>query len=161
MTNEYEQTLTIYSPADEVFAWLADVGNLPHYLPPVKDSWIEGPSTPGTPGDRIGIKVEIPGRYETESTGYFHADTVTRRMEWGAEFGRDYSGWLTVNESGEGESEVTAHLSFGPRSVEGEVQESSPEEQDSMDKGISSTLESIRRQIEEGSGKVRPPSAEA
>ena len=38
-------------------------------------------------------------------------------MECGAEAGRDYSGWLTVANHGEGGSEVVAHLSFGECSV--------------------------------------------
>jgi hypothetical protein len=40
-------------------------------------------------------------------------DERERRMEWGAEAGRDYSGWLTVANHGEGGSEVVAHLSIG------------------------------------------------
>jgi hypothetical protein len=39
--------------------------------------------------------------------------------------GRDYSGRLTVAEAGDSQSEVTVHLSFDPRSVEGEIQEGS------------------------------------
>ena len=48
-------------------------------------------------------------------------------MEWGAEARRDYSGWLTVANRGEGGSEVVVHLSFGERSVEPEMQERVPE----------------------------------
>ena len=39
-------------------------------------------------------------------------DERERRMEWGvAEAGRDYSGWLTVVDHGEGGSEVVARPS--------------------------------------------------
>jgi len=31
---EYEQIQTIHASADETFAWLSDVNNLPKYLPP-------------------------------------------------------------------------------------------------------------------------------
>ena len=31
---EYEQIQSIYASADEAFAWLSDVDNLPKYLPP-------------------------------------------------------------------------------------------------------------------------------
>ena len=48
------------------------------------------------------------------------------------------------------------HLSFGLRSVEPEIQEEAPEGRDLLAEGISATLESIRRQIEEGAGKVQP-----
>jgi hypothetical protein len=49
------------------------------------------------------------------------------------------------------------HLSFGPRSAEPEIQEEAPEGRDPLKEGISATLESMRRQIEEGAGKVQPP----
>lgn len=66
MTQEYEKRQPIYRPAEEVFEWLSKVENLPHYLPPVKESWSEGPAAAGKPGERIKMKVEVPGRYETE-----------------------------------------------------------------------------------------------
>jgi hypothetical protein len=82
-------------------------------------------------------------------------------MEWGAEEGRDYSGWLTVANRGERGSEVVVHLSFGEHSAGPEIEERSPEGRDPLAEGVSATLESIRRQIEEGSGKVEtPPPAE-
>ncbi len=74
--------------------------------------------------------------------------------------GRDYSGRLTVAESGDSQSEVTVHLSFGTRSVEGEIQEDSAEDRDPLEESLGATLESIRRQIEKGSGKLPPPSPE-
>lgn len=154
MSQEYQQRNTIYRSADEVFDWLSRVENLPHYLPPVKEAWLEGPAAAGKPGQRVKMNVEVPGLYDTEGEGYFHADEEARRLEWGAEFSRDYSGWLTVEESAEKECVVTAHLSFGPRSVEGEVQEESGRDRDPMAEGVSNTLESIRRQLEEGRGKT-------
>ena len=157
---EYEQTKTISAPAGETFAWLSDAGNLPHYLPPVKEVDVEGQPAEGRPGKRIRIRVEVPGRYETEAEGYFHVDEGARRMEWGAEMGRDYSGWLSVEEAGADESTVRVHLSFGPRSVEEQAQEESSEERDPMQEGVEATLESIRRQVEESSGKLKPTSPE-
>ena len=152
---EYEKEKQIQAPAGAVFAWLSDVGNLPHYLPPVKEAALTEPSASDSPGRRkVWMKVEIPGRYETEGEGYFSVDGDSRHMEWGAEWGRDYSGWLTVSEDGSAESTVTVHLNFGPRSAEEE--EDTGGETDPFEEGIEATLESIRRQIEEGSGKVDP-----
>ena len=57
---------------------------------------------------------------------------------------------------------MTVHLSFGERSVELEMRENSGEGEDPLAEGISATLESIRRQLEVGSGKVEsspPPDA--
>lgn len=157
---EYEQSMTIGASADEVFAWVSDVSNLPRYLPPIKDASIEGDSAPDKPGRRVRLHGEIPNRGEFESEGYFDVDETARRMEWGAEGARDYSGWLTVAEGGDASSEVTVHLDFGERSVEGEIQEDSGEDRDPLQESLGATLESIRRQIEEGSGKVPPPSPE-
>ena len=155
---EYEQSQTIEAPPGEVFAWLSEVGNLPKYLPPVTDASLEGPSAEGVPGRRIRTTLEYPGEEGRtfDAEGYLSVDEGERRMEWGAEGGRDYSGWLTVGNHGEGASEVIVHLSFGERSVEPEMRAAS-EDRDPLSEGISATLESIRRQVEEGSGKVEPP----
>jgi hypothetical protein len=74
----------------------------------------------------------------------------------GAEEERDYSGWLDVAEGASG-SQVTMHLFFVERSVEPEMREQTPEGRNPLAEGVSATLESIRRQVEEGAGKVEPP----
>ena len=153
--SECEQTQAISVPPDEAFAWLSDVGNLPDYLPPVTDASIEGPSEGDNPGQKVRTTLQYPGGEGSfDAEGYLAVDEGARRMEWGAEAGRDYSGWLEVAPDGDG-SLVTVHLSFGERSVEGEM-EGSPEGENPLTDGISATLESIRRQLEEGSGKVEP-----
>jgi uncharacterized protein YndB with AHSA1/START domain len=160
VAQEYEQSQAIDAPPEEVFAWLSDVANLPAYLPPVVTSSAEGPSAEGVPGQRIRTTLEYPGQEggrTFDAEGYLTVDERERRMEWGAEAGRDYSGWLTVANRGESGSEVVVHLSFGERSVEPEMQEREPEGRDPLAEGISATLESIRRQIDEGSGKVEAP----
>ncbi|QIN81447.1 hypothetical protein GBA63_01500 [Rubrobacter tropicus] len=157
---EYEQSETIAAPANEVFAWVSDVENLPKYLPPIKDAGIDGASAGDNPGEKVRMHVEIPDRGEFESEGYFDVDADARTMRWGAETGRDYSGRLEVSGKGDGQSEVTVHLSFGPRSVEGEIQEESSDDRNLLEESLAATLESIRRQIEEGSGKLAPPSPE-
>jgi len=103
---EYEQSQAIDASPEEVFAWLSDVGNLPKYLPPVVDSSVEGPSAEGVPGRRIRTTLEYPGEGGGmfDAVGYLGVDERERRMEWGAEGGRDYSGWLTVANRGEGEA---------------------------------------------------------
>jgi uncharacterized membrane protein len=153
---DFEQTETVEAPPDDVFEWLADVENLSKYLPPVTAASIEGPAEGGKPGAKLRLSLEIPNRDSFDSEGYLDADRSARRLRWGAEFSRDYSGWLQVEETGEGQSRVRVHLSFGPRSVEGEM-EGQTGDRDPLAEGVSATLESIRRQIEEGAGKVQPP----
>ena len=57
--SEYEQTQTIDALADEAFAWLSDVSNLPEYLPPVIDASIEGPAAGDNPGRRVRVKLPV------------------------------------------------------------------------------------------------------
>lgn len=154
---EYEQSQAVAAPANEVFAWVSDVENLSRYLPPVKDARTEGPSEGDNPGEKVKTHVEIPDRGEFESEGYLDVDAGARTMRWGSESDRDYSGRLEVAEAGDGQSEVTVHLSFGPRSVEGEIQEQSDDDRNPLQESLGRTLESIRRQIEEGSGKLPTP----
>ena len=153
MTQQYERSKVIEAPADEVYAWVAEIGNLPRYLPPIK----EAKRADGS-GDRVWMKGEIPDRGEFEAEGYFRVFEEDRRMEWGAEMGRDYSGRLQVADLQDAKSRVAVQLHLGERSVEGEIQEESGEGRDLLVEGIDATLESIRRQIEEGSGKVEQPS---
>jgi uncharacterized protein YndB with AHSA1/START domain len=156
---EYEQSQPIDAPPEEVFAWLSDVGNLPEYLPPWWPPRRRGPRSRASParGSRRRSSTRGEEGRTFDAEGYLAVKEAERRMEWGAEAGRDYSGWLTVANRGEGGSEVVVHLSFGERSVEPEMQERTPEGRDPLAEGISATLESIRRQIEEGSGKVEAP----
>ncbi len=103
------------------------------------------------------MTLEFPNGSSFDAEGYLATDGQERRMEWGVETERDYSRWLTVGNHGEGGSEVVVHLSFGERSVEGEIQEGAPEDRDPVEEGMDATLQSIRRQFEEGAGKVQPP----
>ena len=154
---EYEQTQQLAAPAEAVFAWLADVSHLPDYLPPVVAASTEGPSEGDNPGQKIRTTLQRPDDEQQTfvAEGYVLVDESARRMEWGAESGRDYSGFLTVAEV-DGGSEVTVHLSLGERSAEANIP-SAPDGRDPLQEGISATLESIRRRIEEGSGKVATP----
>jgi hypothetical protein len=54
--------------------------------------------------------------------------------------GRDYSGRLTVAEAGDSQSEVTVHLSFDPRSVEGEIQERFCDDGNPLEEFLAATL---------------------
>jgi hypothetical protein len=51
----------------------------------------EGPSGEGVPGQRIRTTLEYPGEEGRtfDAEGYLAVDERERRMEWGAEVGRD------------------------------------------------------------------------
>jgi hypothetical protein len=71
----------------------------PHYLPPVKEAWAEGPAEAGKPGEKVRMRVGIPDRWETEGgEGYFHVDQGECRMVWEQRRAEDYSGRLSVSD---------------------------------------------------------------
>ena len=159
---EYEQTQQVDAPAEAVFAWLSDISHLPDYLPPVVAATLEGPADGGYQGQKLRTTLQRPDDEQRtfDAEGYVSVDEDARRMDWGAQAGRDYSGYLTVADADGGPegtgSQVTVHLSLGERSAESDMS-GVPEGQDPLQEGIAATLESIRRQIEEGSGKVKTP----
>ena len=137
-----------------MFAWVSDVNNLPHYLPPIKSAELKDG------GDRVWLKGEIPDQGEFENEGYFRVHEQERRMEWGAEVYRDYSGELSVSENGGGQSTVTVRLRFGPQTVEEDIQEQSDEDRDPFgrvgrpDAGIHKTAD--RRECRQGAAALAP-----
>lgn len=155
---EYEQTQNVDASPDEVFAWVSNVNNLPKYLPPIKEADTAGSSRREDAEQQVWLKGEIPDQGEFENEGYLNVDQASRRMEWGAEVYRDYSGELEVAENGNGGSAVTVRLWFGEQSVEGQIQEQSSQDRDPLEESLERTLESVRQQIEEGAGKEPPPS---
>jgi len=149
-TNEYQRSQTIDAAADEVFTFVSKIGNLPKYLPPIT-------SAESTGEEQIKLHGEIPNQGTFEGDGYFRVYPDDRRMEWGANVGRDYSGQLQVTEQGPSSSEVTVALQFGPRSVDQEMQDQAGDDRNPAQEALGATLESIRRQVEGEGGKVMPP----
>ena len=99
---KHEHTHHVAADADKVYAALADVSNLPHYVPQM---------TKAEPHD--GDKVTVEARYQGHTQhgeAWFKTDDAKRRIEWGAE-GSDYHGWLQVepDDTGDG-SVVTIHV---------------------------------------------------
>jgi len=121
---EHEHTQHVAAPPDRVFAALADVGNLPRYVPQV---------TAARQGD--GEKVEIEARYEghtQKGEGWFRVDQSARRVEWGADAG-GYHGSLQVSPDDDG-----ARLTLYLVTTHG----------DAPDAEVMGTLDAIRRLVE-------------
>jgi uncharacterized protein YndB with AHSA1/START domain len=121
---EHEHTQYVAAEPDRVFAALADVANLPRYVPQV---------TAAHSGD--GEKVTIEARYEGHTQhgeGWFRADASARKVEWGAD-GTEYHGWLQVSPEAEG-SRLTLFLA----TMRG----------DAPDSEVMGTLDAIRRLVE-------------
>lgn len=145
---EYEQSMTMDRSPDEVFAFVAEVGNLPRYLPTTKHAESQG-------DERVRVQGGGEG-FSYDADGYLRADHARRRLEWGADE-RYYAGYLEIQPSGAGRSEVTVHLTFRDQPPGAQPGEG-PSERD-IDQGIRAALESIQNQITGEGGKVEPPAA--
>jgi uncharacterized membrane protein len=121
---EHEHTQHVAAPPDRVFAALADVANLPHYVPQL------------TAAERVDDeKVRIQARYEghtQEGEAWFRTDAPARRIEWGAP-GGEYHGWIQVDGDQDG-SRLTLFLATAHG--------------DAPDSEVMGTLDAIRRLVE-------------
>ena len=121
---EHEHTQHVAAPPDRVFAALAQVSNLPRYVPQV------------TAAERIDEeRVKVQARYEghtQEGEAWFRTDEGERRIEWGAPGGK-YHGWIQVAGDEDG-SRLTLYLA----TARGHAPDSE----------VMGTLDAIRRLVE-------------
>jgi carbon monoxide dehydrogenase subunit G len=96
---QHEHTEHVAAAPDAVYAAIADVGNLPRFVPQLTGARDAGDG-----------RVEVDARYEgheQHGEASFQADDAARRIEWGAASG--YRGWMQVDADGE-ESRLTLFL---------------------------------------------------
>lgn len=97
---------------------VSDVRRLPDWLPRVS---VAEPADPGS-----GVDVRVEGELTGSTDGFWRVRREQLRLEWGepSRGGQEasYAGWLQVEDSGRGGSEVVVHLSFftgrAPKGVE-------------------------------------------
>lgn len=120
---QHEHTEHIAAPPDAVYAAIADVSNLPRFVPQM---------TAARPAedDRVQVDARYHGR-EQHGEASFHADDAERRIEWGSPSG--YRGWMQVTPDGNG-SRLTLFLNT--------VHDSE------RDHDVSGTLDAIRMLVE-------------
>ena len=146
---EFRQSMTIGAPPEEVLDFIADIRNLPKYLPTTKAAEPQGP-------DRVRVQGEAH-EHKYDSDGYLRCNREAMRLEWGADEGY-YSGNMQVKQDGgPGKAEVTVAISLrgqppGAKPGEG------PSEED-VNEGLRKSLESIRNHLEGTGGKEEPRAA--
>ncbi len=126
---DYEQSTTVTSDPEALFAYLSDVSNLPDYFAAMK-------SAEPVDGDAVHTVAEVDGT-EREGEAWFTADDEARTIRWGSEGTNHYSGELSV-EGADGGSQVTVRLHTD--------HVDSPE----IDSGLRETLAHIKRNVEGG-----------
>lgn len=147
-TSDFEQSIDIAASAEQIFDFLADVRNVPQYLPTVRAAQPQQ-------GERIRTQGQV-GDHTYDSDGHFRIDRQARRLEWGSDGENDYGGWMEVQEQGQSQSQVTVHIHYAPAPEMAEkMAEQSPGHsfEAAMNEGIGKTLESIKRICEGQGGK--------
>jgi hypothetical protein len=147
--SEYEQTMTVRAAPDEIFAFIADVRNMPKYLPTTKAAQPQGE-------ERVRVQGEAHG-HAYDSDGYLRRDPDGNRLEWGADEGY-YSGWMEVRpDGGSGSSAVTVHISLRgtPPGADPSKRPSDAE----INEGLIKSLKSIQNYLEGKGGKEEPSAA--
>jgi uncharacterized membrane protein len=145
--SDYRQALRVEANADEVFAFVSDVGNLPDYLPTVRHAEAQG-------GERVRVTGDASG-HEYDSDGFFRVDAGRRRMAWGSDGENEYRGSLEVAAAGDGACDVRVSLSFTPRPDQARQFEAQAGDRDrAIRQGIETALASIKNICEGRGGKV-------
>lgn len=125
---DFTGTTSVSVPAQNLFDYLSDVGNLPRYFSRMTSA------EPGD-GEEVRTTAKMPDGTEVQGDAWFRVDPGARRLEWGSEGPSAYSGYLEVRADGDG-SEVEVHL-HTTRVADGdrEVQD-----------GVTETLANIKQQ---------------
>lgn len=106
-----------------LYAALADVGNLPRYVPQVREAHATGDG-------HVAVEARYGGHTHT-GQAWFRTDEAARAIEWGAE-GGPYHGRLVVEPDGDG-SRLTLDLTATHGNPDGDV---------------AGTLDAIKRLVE-------------
>ncbi len=120
---QHEHTEHVAAAPDAVYAAIADLSNLPKFVPQMTAARAAGDG-------RFAVDARYGG-HEQHGEVSFSADEAERRIEWGAPSG--YRGWMKVDADGDG-SRLTLFL---------ETTHDAEHEAD-----IASTLDAIRMLVE-------------
>lgn len=145
---EYQQSKKVQASADEVFAFVSDIQNLPKYLPTVHNAMPQQ-------GERIRVQGEAGG-HRYDSDGHFRVDKANRRMEWGSDGEHNYSGSLEVKEAGDKSAcEVAVNIKFDPKpELAQKFEQQGGDRHRVINEGINKALASIQNLCEGKGGKV-------
>lgn len=142
---EYEQSMSIQASPDQIFDFVADIGNLPKYLPTTKSAQSQGE-------DRVQVQGSAEG-HQYNADGYLRPDRGNYRLEWGADE-QYYSGHLQIEPNGDSASNVTVHISL--RGTPPGADPSDKPADSQIQEGLVTALQSIQNHVTGQGGKVKP-----
>jgi hypothetical protein len=127
---DYERSEDVPAGADELFAYLSDVQNLPKYFSHMT-------AAEPAQGEAVRVKAEIDegeGEHEVEGKAWFRVHRDERRLEWGSEGPNDYRGELEVTgDAGGARVAVRLHTERDDRQA--------------IEEGLAETVENVRRLV--------------
>ncbi|CAL9351371.1 SRPBCC family protein [Streptomyces griseomycini] len=131
---DYDDSITVDVPPERLFSYLADVQNLPAYMPRLT-------SARPHDGDRVTVTAHIDPadapEQDVESEAWIHVVEDGKSLEWGAPGPHDYRGRLHVAAGDSpGISRLTVELHT--ESTEG----------DQVDHGLQEALSGIKTAVE-------------
>lgn len=126
---DYEHSQDVDAPADRLFDYLSDVGNLPRYFTAMISAEPAG-------GEAVRVVANLNGTTR-EGEALFRVDRERQHLEWGSEGPSNYHGHLDVT-GDSSTSAVTVSL------------HTERTESDQIDQGILDTLSTIKRLVETG-----------
>ncbi|MBP2326987.1 putative membrane protein [Kibdelosporangium banguiense] len=83
----YHRSRTLHAGEDQVFEYLADIGNLPKYFDQMTEAKPAG-------GDKVDVAAEVHGKTE-QGEAWFRVDRTARRIQWGSQ-NSPYSGVIDL-----------------------------------------------------------------
>jgi ribosome-associated toxin RatA of RatAB toxin-antitoxin module len=144
----FEESRTIEAPAEQVFAFVANVSNLPKYIPTTKQAMPDGE-------DRVRVQGEAAG-HRYDSDGFLRADEDSMTMEWGADE-HYYAGQMQIQPAGADRCNVTVRLNFRERPKDSRPS-GGPSDAD-IREGLQKALVSIENHVTGKGGKEEPRAA--
>lgn len=125
---DYQATTDVSAPAERLFDYLKEVGNLPEYFAAMVEAESIG-------GGKVRTAAVVNGE-RNEGEANFKVDEGANRIEWSAPGPHDYSGWLEVSGSSDSSS-VEVHVTT--EHTEG----------DQVQSGVDDTVANIKRLVEQ------------
>lgn len=143
--SDHEHTATVAADPEELYRYLSDVGNLPHYFSAMRSAETVTDDAHHT---EVHTVAEVEG-VRREGEAWFDTDDDARSIRWGAEGSSGYRGELAVAGS-EGAATVTVRLHT-------EHLDDSPDVREKVDQGLRETVDTIRRNVEQDADPAAPP----
>ena len=136
---DYERVETVEASADDLFAYLSDVGNLPDYMRRMTSAEPAGDGAVHTTAE-----LDFGGGETRTVAGeaWFRVEAGERRMRWGAEGESSYRGELEVTGADDG-AQVTVRL------------HTERVESDDVDRDLAETVANVKRLVEGRASDVR------